>query len=464
MADRSPTASSNPADEAVRFETFGRLAERVAAGDFVMLPRGLARDDRRLHVRQTIREDHRTRITNRDIDARAKFDKLADSAFDFFRGTALLFYRDLAGEDAWMPTVLALGDVHPGNFGVMPNADNVPIFAVNDFDEATYAPFTWDLKRGAVGFMIAAGEEGGHGAKRQRKIAKRFVLGYLDAISEFAERGTEGDHEIRLDNAPELIRDLIEDSMESREKWLRDDYLDEYGRGFRTTDELVPQTVRRDEFQDLVAELAAQMSHDLPERAGELRVKDVAIRRGQGTASLGLDRFYVLIDGSRGDGSDDLVLEFKQARRSALAGLDPSHVEDFTSPGERITHAHSVQLVAGDVFYGHVEIDGQSFMTRERAPYRGDIDLDDLSKAEWKTYAGICGRVLAHAHALSDDLGTVDHDIEPEIVAAVGQRDLFVDDIVRFAAEACERLRGDHRSFVADHALCAFEQVDQHFH
>lgn len=48
----------------------------------------------------------------------------------------------MAGDDAWMPTVLTLGDVHPENFGVMPNADNVPIFSVNDFDEAYYAPFT----------------------------------------------------------------------------------------------------------------------------------------------------------------------------------------------------------------------------------------------------------------------------------------------------------------------------------
>ena len=56
-----------------------------------------------------------------------------------------------------MPAVFALGDVHPANFGGMPSADNVPIFGVNDFDEAHYAPFTWDLKRGAVGFLLAAG-------------------------------------------------------------------------------------------------------------------------------------------------------------------------------------------------------------------------------------------------------------------------------------------------------------------
>ena len=123
-----------------------------------MLPRMLDGHDRRAHVRQTIREDHRVRIANRNEEADAKFAKLDGSLFSFFRGTCLLFYRDIAGEDAWMPTVLTLGDVHPENFGVMPSVDDVPIFGSNDFDEAFYAPFTYDLKRGATGFMIAAAE------------------------------------------------------------------------------------------------------------------------------------------------------------------------------------------------------------------------------------------------------------------------------------------------------------------
>jgi hypothetical protein len=38
--------------------------------------------------------------------------------------------------------------------GIMPNADGVPFFGLNDFDEAAYAPFSWDVKRGAVGFNL----------------------------------------------------------------------------------------------------------------------------------------------------------------------------------------------------------------------------------------------------------------------------------------------------------------------
>jgi uncharacterized protein (DUF2252 family) len=445
---------------ASRFDAFQQLALSRAEGNVVPLPRYLTGDDRRLHVRQTLREDHQTRIATKDDDAEAKFDKLAGSLFSFFRGTCLLFYRDLAGEDAWMPTVLTLGDVHPENFGVMPSADNVPIFGVNDFDEAYYAPFTWDLKRGAVGFMIGAQEEGELGPKHQQRIVEHFVQGYIDGITQFAHDETEQDHQLREDNAPKLIRKLFKDAWEYRSEWLEDDYHDEYGRGFRFDDELIPLSSRREEFQEVVDRYVRENGIRVPERAGDMRVKDVAIRRGQGTASLGLARYYLMIEGPRADASDDLIIELKQARRSALAGLVPPSEYNFDGQGDRIAHAQGVQLVRGDVFYGNVDFEGLSFMVRERAPFRDDIDLDDLSKKQWRKYAKICGRTLAHAHALSDEIGHLDHDIEPKIVEAIGAADLFVDDVLRFAEEAADRVRTDHEYFKADHALGAFRSVD----
>ncbi len=56
-----------------------------------MLPRQLTGNDRRLHVRQTIREDHETRIASANDDAEEKFKKLAGSLFYLLRGNSLLF-------------------------------------------------------------------------------------------------------------------------------------------------------------------------------------------------------------------------------------------------------------------------------------------------------------------------------------------------------------------------------------
>lgn len=455
-----PAKSGPHADlpTASRFENFAQLALRRAEGDVVMLPRMLCGNARRLHVRQTLREDHAQRIYKHRTEAKAKFAKLCGSVYSFFRGTSLLFYRDMAGEDAWMPTVLTLGDVHPENFGVMPSSDNTPIFGVNDFDEAYYAPFTWDLKRGAVGFLIAAKEQGLK-KKYRRKAARALVMGYLDGIEEFAKDNSELDVQVRIDNAPKLIRKLLEDAQRNRERWLRK-YLGPKRENFIASDDVVPLTSQIEEFQKLVTKYQKDNVSEPPARAGDFVVKDVAEKKDSGTASLGLPRYYVLLKGPAADGTDDLILEMKQARRSALAGLAPPSQYEEDGEADRVVNAQAVHLVGGDPFYGKVEIHGQSFLVRERSPYKDEIDLDDLSKEEWCEYARICGRSLAQAHALADDSGVVEGDVEPRILDAVGNRKLFICDTLNFAAEAARRLYEDHAAFVADYKLGAFETID----
>jgi len=73
-------------DAGSRFEAFEELSRQRAAGRMVALPRQLSGQDRRVHVRQTVREDHEQRIASRSDDALAKFDKLAGSLYSFFRG------------------------------------------------------------------------------------------------------------------------------------------------------------------------------------------------------------------------------------------------------------------------------------------------------------------------------------------------------------------------------------------
>ncbi|RDH78287.1 DUF2252 domain-containing protein [Mycolicibacterium moriokaense] len=459
-AEETPAQDGRPRI-ASRMAAFRSLASARADGEMVSLPRTLTGNDRRVHVRQTIREDHQLRIARHNEEAFEKFDKLAGSRFSFFRGTALLFYRDMAGEDAWMPTVLAAGDIHPENFGVMPNADNVPIFGINDYDEVFYAPFTWDLKRGATGFMIAADEVGGYGRGKRCKIARSFVHGYADRISTYAADHTESLSDLRYDNAPDLIADLIEEATSGgRAKWLNKKYYNETRTGFKASKKLVPITSRREEFQQLIDRYVAESGVSVPERAGSMRVKDVAERRGQGTASLGLVRYYVMIEGPLRDASDDLLIELKQARRSALDGLVPPSEHLVDGNADRVVHGQRVQLVSGDRFYGSIKHGDISFLVRERSCFRDDIDLDDLSLHQWRDYARICGQVLAQAHARSDDAGLLDHDVEPDIVAAIGIPDLFVEDIVRFAEEADERCKRDHEAFRVDHELGAFRRID----
>lgn len=328
----SPQKKPDPVRKATgKVEAYRKMSEEIADGSLAVPPVFLTGHARRMHVRATLREDHQTRIEEQSAGAERKFDKLSGSLFTFFRGTALLFYRDMAGTDSSMPTVMAIGDVHPQNFGVVPNGDGIPIFAVNDFDETIYAPFTWDIKRASVGFALAALEVRQMKRKKRHKIVERFVEGYLDAMQGYAEHATEKQNPYRIDNSPEVIRRLFEEAHQEREAWLWENYLKPSGRGFRADDELQPISSEREKFQKLVDQLASRPGFEKPDRAGELKVKDVCVRHGQGTASLGLPRYYVLIEGPSKNATDDLIIEFKRARRSALEGLTPPSAFDAGS-------------------------------------------------------------------------------------------------------------------------------------
>lgn len=446
-----------------RVEAYRELCGAFVKYPCVMRPSALTGFERRRHVRDTIVEDHAVRIDEKAEGAREKFEELAGSLYSFFRGTSLLFHRDMLGEDERMPTVLALGDVHPENFGIMPNADNVPIFGVNDFDDVLYAPFTWDLKRGATGFLIASEEIGGHKKKLRKKITCEFLKGYREGIGFYARHDKEASQQMRADNSPKVVRRMFKKAAKSRKAWLWDRYLNETGRGFPANEELTPISSRIDEFQGYVNEVAKQNGIAPQGRAGELRVKDVCIRHGQGTASLGLPRYYCLIEGPSKDATDDLIVEFKRARRSALEGLVPENDFFAGREGDRIAHGQAVHLANGDVFYGSVEIDGMSFMSRERAPFRDDIDLDDLSDKSWKHYAHACGLALAQAHARSDDAGELDYRIEPRILEAMAPDELFMDDILCFARSAVKRLKTDHCFYKRDLALGAFDMSQKRY-
>ncbi len=90
---------------------------------------------------------------------RTKFRKMAAAPFAFYRGSACVFYADVAErEDRWADErtgrVWIHGDLHAENFGTYMDGAGVLIFDVNDFDEAYVGHFTWDLQRFAASVAL----------------------------------------------------------------------------------------------------------------------------------------------------------------------------------------------------------------------------------------------------------------------------------------------------------------------
>lgn len=278
---------TNNTPERDRKKAFEKYAERTSKDEVVIPPLLLPDHERRHYVRETLREDHKYRIKNNPEGAQAKFDKLASSCFKFFRGTALLFYRDYAGTDYHLPFVFTIVDVHPENFGVMPNENGAPFFGINDFDEAHIAPFSYDIKRGAVGFYLAAKEEGELKRKKREKVVKAFVKGYIEGLKEFAKDDREKWLEYRIDNSPKLIKDLLEKAKSSRKDFLKD-LVNVKKEKFIPNEKINPFSKHIEKFQKIVNKYQKENEINVSGLNQEFfKVKDVAIKTDSGTASLG---------------------------------------------------------------------------------------------------------------------------------------------------------------------------------
>lgn len=444
------------------FEVYTR---EVARGDVEVPPEMLTGRHRRLHVRDTVIEDHLLRMQLVPSAVNSKFADIAKSPFPFFRGTALLYYRDLAGSDAHLPFVPTVGDVHPENFGVLPGADGKPLFSLNDMDEAWMAPFTWDLGRGAVGFALAA-LEGVAKRKKARKIARKFVAAYLDGVEKCVADPGEASRRVVAENAPKVIGRYMDKAERSRESFLRK-RIDFDSLTFLETD----RVRRRPELTPLVDDAVRRYSRRVTPSTSEdelpatfFDIHDVAVRTGSGTASRGLSRFWALVEGWGPAPEEKVILELKMSRHSVLDGLAPaqgvsSGIDEEFDPAKRIADAFEAFIIDGDPLYGYTEIEGVSFLVRERSPQKVNVDVGSFDSSELKKYAKLCGRMLARQHVRADHyLNGKGSDVAARILGA-GHANIFLFDTMELVSEQVDTVLSDFEMFSADYAAGAFAEV-----
>jgi uncharacterized protein (DUF2252 family) len=114
--------------------------------------------------------------------------RMLESAFAYFRGTALIQAHDLKGTPSSGIVVHSCGDCHLMNFGGFATPERTLVFDINDFDETLPAPFEWDVKRLAASFVIAARWRG-FGRSQARDMAVQAVASYRESMSKRAGKG-----------------------------------------------------------------------------------------------------------------------------------------------------------------------------------------------------------------------------------------------------------------------------------
>lgn len=431
-------------------------------------------------LRDTLTRDNAIWMS-RDTDLVAgKYRKMAADPYDFLRGTAGVYYDDLARPDPdraettflTVPeagSVLIAGDPHPENFGVTlqgPEPDlSVPAdtgalgFEVQDLDGSAFGPYLLDVRRGALGIgVLAAGLEG-CGDDCINGGVQAFVQAYVDEVIRSVDGATTPSGCTGNDGA--IVADLCArgavDGSEGAElatytaideterHFILDDGLDDAGKG------LLPLTEAEDAQLDRVFAAWAR-------RPADLRILDRARRYGVGVASFPALRYVIAWDHGGEGPEDDHLASIREV-------VDPPGLpgRGATVPVLFDTNAARIEEVAwllwsrpdADVLMAGVADGGTTFKITTWSGWFQGFDHDDIERgwadgdyaeADLDGLAALIGRTLAgsHARALTDE-GTPALDA---IAADLGADEaLFIEECVADAATDVGRSAADYLLF-----------------
>jgi len=116
-------------------------------------------------------------------DLAVKHKRMAKDPFLFLRGSFFHWaetWPTLCPELAQAPTVLGVGDLHIENFGTWRDTQGRLVWGVNDFDEATYLPYTNDLVRLCTSALLAISEFGV--TVSQKRACEAVLQGYRHSL------------------------------------------------------------------------------------------------------------------------------------------------------------------------------------------------------------------------------------------------------------------------------------------
>ncbi|GAB2736641.1 DUF2252 domain-containing protein [Salinifilum aidingensis] len=419
-------------------------------------------DRRRGYIVDTLVEAFADLMEAAPAAFRNKFRKMAASPFTFYRGTAALFFADVARlADPWADErtsrVWLQGDLHAENFGTYMDGEGRLIFDVNDFDEAYLGHFTWDLQRFAASIALLGWSKALPDAEIERFV-RTAAHAYIDQVRRFVRGGQDAAFSLNLTTTDGAVREVLLDArLRSRGAMLdRETVTEGYDRRFRDG-----AGVRRLGEQERARVVAAfecylgTIPQDKKMREVAYTIKDVVGRSGFGIGSAGLPAYSFLVEGENEALENDIILSMKQGNVAAPARVvrDEGIRSYFRHHGQRTALSQRALQAHADPMLGYTDIDGVGYVVDEVSPYESDLDWGELTEPEdIVPVLGYLGRAVAKIHCVSDsdsDQTLVPFQTEDAIDAVLeGREEEFAQWLWEFASAYAEVVRDDHRLFV----------------
>nr|WP_274636302.1 DUF2252 domain-containing protein [Microbacterium bovistercoris] len=388
-----------------------------------------------------------------------RVERMSQSPFAFYRGTAALMAADLAQSPHSGILVASCGDAHVSNFGFYASPQRRLVFDLNDFDEAAWAPWEWDVKR-LVTSIVIAGQATSRDEASVRDAATGAVRAYarairtavamsptqryfshfdVDAVRATLDKASRKVLRAAIRAAQKRTGERAADRTTTRDADGRLAFVEDPPRLTHVSPEL------EERVHGYADRYAASAAVDIRMLLQNYTVADVA-RRVVGVGSVGTRCHLVVLEDGDGNG---LLLQAKEAGRSVLAehggirqprALD-EHVARF-GEGGRVVGMQRILQAVSDPFLGHLRSDGGvDLYVRQFHDMKGGIEIDGLEDEPFAQYAQSCAIVLARAHAQSPAAAMV--------AGYLGDGRAAAEPLREWAHAYADLSRADYAAFVA---------------
>ncbi|QEO09889.1 DUF2252 domain-containing protein [Protaetiibacter larvae] len=386
-------------------------------------------------------------------------ERMRQSPFAFYRGTAAVQAADLRDEPVSGAAVVIAGDAHLSNFGFYQSPQRTLVFDMNDFDEVAVAPWEWDVKRFVTSVVVAARARNAAPAivEEDALIATRFyrramrAFDALPPIERFYRR-------IDLDaggRVPPSLVGVVDEARRAAKRRTsqhvvaRTTVLDADGRRVFVDNPPVLTHVGDDVravVERLFGEYLLTTRADIALLLSHYRIDDIA-RRVVGVGSVGTRCYILAFSGPDGE---PLVMQVKEAGDSVayshggMPGAELPGVREgraIAEAGYRVVSGQRILQAVSDPFLGYLENDGRAFYVRQFRDGNSSVEIEALDEDAFRWYAKACAWVLARGHAQSPAL--------PFIAGYLGTGDAFDRAMAQWALAYADRAEADHAAFVA---------------
>ncbi len=396
-----------------------------------------------------------------------KYGRMLESPFAFLRGSAVVMASDLTQSPVTGLDAIICGDAHLSNFGIFATPERRMVFDINDFDEAYYGPWEWDLKRLAASAVVA-GRGNGFSEKKCRRLVSDTTKVYAYAMDKFSQEHVLDVwyYYVNVDSVLQIMEKASKQGGKSAQKLVRkaskkthQQTLEKLTRIEDSRRRIISDPPLLVPFRDLgleryldaedlrqateqsIKETWSEYLESLPDERryllNQFRIRDAALRVG-GVGSVGTRCMIVLLE-SEAEG-DALILQLKEAGPSVLE----AHVGKPNPMGnaQRVVTGQHLMQATSDIFLGwHTSnLSDREYYWRQLKDMKGSAEVSGMDYESFKSYMGVCAWCLARAHARTGD--------ETGIAGYIGKSDTFAQAIADFAVAYADQTERDYQALV----------------